>query len=62
MLKGEKALPRADKNRDGVIKDYEIIVRTLRTVRSEFVSVLPLRVNPAATPVSSTPHSSGGSY
>ena len=44
LLKGEKSLPKYDRRREGAIKEYEEIVRKMRTVHSEYVTVcLPTR-------------------
>lgn len=39
LLKGEKSLPKYDRRREGAIKEYEAIVRKMRTVHSEYVTV-----------------------
>lgn len=39
LLKGEKSLPKYDRRREGAIKEYEEIVREMRTVQSDYVTV-----------------------
>ena len=46
MLAGEDSLPKADRARDRVIRDYEDIVRKLRTVPSAYVMVKKTCRNP----------------
>ena len=51
LLKGEKSLPKYDRRQEGAIKEYEEIVRKMRTVQSEYVTVcFPSR------PLESTPN------
>ena len=50
MLRGDEHLPRGDKKRDSTIREYEDILRALRSVESGYVNVkrvsLPRRTSP----------------
>ncbi|DBA88824.1 TPA: hypothetical protein ACH3X1_016442 [Trebouxia sp. C0004] len=50
LLSGQKSLPANDRSRDRIITQYEEIVRQLRTVHSDYVTVKRVPRSPLGTP------------
>ena len=54
LLEGEKSLPKYDRRREGLIKEYEKIVRKMHTMQSVYVIVcFPTTPGSSVTPSTS---------